>query len=220
MKVELIEEKKCSATYRIDGTTVLIWTIVGGQIATSLENYNQTARWNNIPHGESAWTPTKLSWIEDQDGLKSWLKAAIRLQAEIDSRPIMKHKEAFRLKDEIIIVNVDLNQRYVSISADFISPISEHNAIEFFGEDFDGSLYWEVKHLDYNGETYLYEFTACGQWCDEIRAVSSKFNRLLELHLKDDQESYMEAVNIVRGFGKIDLGKRIETIAKQIIDDK
>jgi len=215
MQVELIETAKCSAVYKINGILVNIWTIFDGQIATSLKNYKQTKRWNNIPKGQCTLAPTKFSWITDQTGVENWLNSAIKLQTEIDARPKIIYKEAIKRDQDILIVEVELKQRYVAVTANLIHPILESDAIEcnnrcledsdldqetieeFFDtlEFFDNSLYY--NDISYNDEIYLFESGACGCLHDEIKKVCPKFDRLIELHLKEDQSSYYEAVEIV-----------------------
>lgn len=240
MKTKLIEKTTCKSVYEINGTTILIWTIVGGQIATSLLNYKQTSRWNQIPDNKTIMDSPEISWIEKQDDFENWLKSAIIKQTEIDKRPQIEFSEAFKASsNEILIVNVKL-KNHVSISARLISPITEKTAIEindqtiedleidpddnsyddyadYIGttEFFDNSLYY--NEIEFNGNHYLFKCDAFGCLHDEIKQYTNKFNELLDLHLKKDKESFYQAVEIVQNFSEINLDNQVEKLAIEIL---
>jgi len=240
LNIELLDLEKCQSLYLINNIRIRIWTIVGGTIATSLEDYSQQKRWNKIPKDKTEWDSTKLEWINNQKAFEIWFNKALEEQERLKKVPTYNYRDVYKTENNtILIVKVELNKKHIAITANEISLINikeakkqnnemlkEYIADGTFSNDswgeykdtlelIDNSLY--TDEFKYKNSIYIYESVSCGCLHDKIKKVTNKYDFFINNHLSEKRNVYKEAFNLLTSFPKIDIDEKIKEISKDIL---
>lgn len=255
LEIEEVDRSNCERRYKVNGVPVKLWIICSGTLAARIEGGYDTKRFNQIPEDADTMDSPKLEWIEEPYEFKGWFVKSTLVKTARDNREKLTYNEAFKTEDNnILIVNAEVHQ-HISITADLIQPIPEDEAIRMNNmivedvmlhedeeideemteqykdtlEFFDNSLHPDsFRYLD---TYYYYDSIAAGCQHSRIKDVTNKFNRLIELHLQEDEHSYNEAKGIIEELqakmkrrGSLtgqpyNIDEHIESMAKDIIEE-
>lgn len=79
----------------------------------------------------------------------------------------------------------------------------------------DNSLYPEQIEID--GTDYIFDSRSCGCLHDEIKNVTSYFDALIELHLKDTKAAIAKAEKLMGAIAHDDVDAKVLEIAEELI---
>ncbi len=80
---------------------------------------------------------------------------------------------------------------------------------------FDNSLY--TRQLTIDGEEYIFESESCGCLHDDIMSVTSLFNGLIKLHLKDTAQALKKAEAMIAGIPSDNTDLEVERYTRELI---